>query len=33
MFEFPNPAVVGSSPGGDRHICACHVEIKLPPDK
>ena len=32
MFECPNPAVVGSSPGGDRHICACHVEVKLPPD-
>ena len=29
----PNPAVVGSSPGRDRHICACHVEVKLPPDK
>ena len=29
----PNTAVVGSSPGGDRHICACHIEVKLPPDK
>ena len=29
----PNPAIVGPSPGGDRHICACHVEVKLPPDK
>ena len=28
-----NPAVVGSSHGGDIHICACHVEVKLPPDK
>ena len=24
-----NPAVTGSSPGGDEHICACHVEVKI----
>ena len=31
--RLPNLAVMGSSPGRDRHICACHVEVKLPPDK
>ena len=25
--------VVGSSHDWDRHICACHVEVKLPPVK
>ena len=24
-----NPAVTGSSPGWDGHICACHVEVKI----
>ena len=24
-----NPAVVGSSPGGDGHICASHCEVKI----
>ena len=24
-----NPAVTGPSPGGDGHICACHVEVKI----
>ena len=24
-----NPAVTGSSPGGDGHICTCHVEVKI----
>ena len=24
-----NPAVMGSSPGGDGHICACHVKVKI----
>ena len=32
-YHFHIPPDVGSSPGGDRHICACHVEVKLPPDK
>ena len=31
--EVLDPAVVGSSHGGDRHICACHVEVKLTPGK
>ena len=26
----PNPGVVGSSPGGDKHICACHVDVDVP---
>ena len=24
-----NQAVTGSSPGGDGHMCACHVEVKI----
>ena len=24
-----NPAVPGSSPGGDGHLCACHVEVNI----
>ena len=23
-----NPVVTGSSPGGDGHICACHVKVR-----
>ena len=29
----PDPAVMGSSPGGDIHICAWNVEVMLPPVK
>ena len=24
-----NPAVTGSSPGGDGNICACYAEVKI----
>lgn len=28
-----NPAVVGSSPNGNTHICVCYIEDEFPPGK